>query len=346
MAASRYTQMAKAVVNHVPDKQDVFACTRCGKLMSKAQRSKECSVVKSPLWEKNSYRLPVCNECLNFLYNKYFRMLGDEYSAYRRVCMKFDLYYSDKIVDNVLKSPDIGQDRMKPYVDALKHAAYNMKTYDDTIEEEYGKYLYGDWVFEYTDENGKSVNAKVELENLKKKLTEKPVEEPTDENQEKYEKLFGLGFTIKEYTFMSDYYTTLIEDIPDSCIKSLDETLKDMCRFKILQARGIETNNVEEINKYSSLFQKSQKYKDEYIQKIKKAEAIEVESVSLASLIDQVEKFCPADIYQKKDMFADVDGIKDYMKRFIYRPLKNLFTGSRELDKEFNIDKYGGDSND
>lgn len=339
--------MAKAAAaSMTPDKQDVFSCTHCGKLFTKNQRTKDFSTVKSSLWEKNGGKLPVCNECLNFLYNRYLKILGDEYSAYRRVCMKFDLYYSDKIVDKVLSDSDIGQNRMKPYVDILRYASYSSKTYDDTIEEEYGKYLYGDWVFEYVDENGKSINAKVELENLKKKMQEQPEPAPVDEDQERYEKQFGLGFSLKEYYFMTDYYTEQIESIPDSCIKALDETIKDMCRFKILQARGIETNNVEEINKYSNLFQKSQKYKDEYIQKVKKAEVAEVETVSLTSLIDQVEKFCPADVYKKKDIFADVDGIKDYMSRFVYRPLKNFFTGSRELDKEFNIDTFGGDSDE
>ena len=44
-----------------------------------------------------------------------------------------------------------------------------------------------------------------------------------------------------------------------------------------------------------------------------------------------------AEYFKDKSIYEDYDGILDYIKRFVFRPLKNLLTGTREFDKEFNI---------
>lgn len=343
MPATKYTRGRSTVPSQSKTKKpDTFMCHRCKKVMNKTQLAKECSMVKSPLWEGNGYRLPVCDECLNFLYDYYNRILNDPYAAYRRICMKFDIYYNDAIVEAALKD-SASANRIKPYISQLNFARYQNKTYDNTIEEEHGRYIYGDFVFEYEDEDGKLVNAKEELERLKSIKIAEPVKEEVDPQ---LEKRFGLGFLPKEYAFMQDFYETQLAEIPDACKESLDETLRDMCRFKILQSRAIESNTMNEIDKYSSLFQKSLKYKDDSIAKFKKTESDNADTLSISSLTAMIEEFCPADVYKQKDVFKDVDGISDYLKRFVYRPLKNFFTGSRELDKDFNIEGADDVEND
>ena len=53
--------------------------------------------------------------------------------------------------------------------------------------------------------------------------------------------------------------------------------------------------------------------------------------------IKDIEKYTPAEFYKDKLLYNDHDGIGSYASRFIFRPLKNLLTGSKELDKEFNL---------
>lgn len=337
MPATKYSKKRTAAPAQSKSvkKPDTFMCHRCKKVMNKTQLAKECSMVKSPLWEGNGYRLPVCDECLNFLYDYYNRILNDPYAAYRRICMKFDIYYNDAIVEASLKD-SASTNRIKPYINQLNFARYQGKTYDNTIEEEHGKYIYGDFVFEYEDEDGNLINAKEELEKLKSSQADIKLEQGEIDPQ--LEKRFGLGFLPKEYAFMEDFYESQKAEIPEACQEALDETLRDMCRFKILQARAIEANTMTEIDKYSTLFQKSLKYKDDFITKFKKTENDNADTLSISSLTAMIEEFCPADVYKQKDVFKDVDGIGDYLKRFVYRPLKNFFTGSREMDKEYNID--------
>lgn len=58
----------------------------------------------------------------------------------------------------------------------------------------------------------------------------------------------------------------------------------------------------------------------------------------LGLIIKDIETTRPAEYFADKKMFEDYDGIKEYAERFIFRPLKNLLTGSRDFDKEFNLD--------
>ena len=48
-----------------------------------------------------------------------------------------------------------------------------------------------------------------------------------------------------------------------------------------------------------------------------------------------IEKTRPCEYFEDKKLYEDYDGIKSYIERFLLRPMKNLISGSREFDKEF-----------
>lgn len=343
MPVSKYSQQRKAATTTPSGKlkkPDTYVCTRCGNVFNKKDHLKNFSTVKSPLWESNDYKLPICNDCLKFYYNFYFTNLGDAHSAYRRICMKFDMYYSDDIVNSIMKNEQ-SSDRIGLYISQLNYARYAGKTYDNTIEEEGQKILYGDCVFAVEDENGEKINIKLEYEKLKEQLSEQSNKSLDKDNQQQsnpeLEDLFGFGFTPKEQDMMYKLYTTQQQEIPPKCLAVLDESLKDLCKFKALQGRAIEANDLSEISKYSDLYQKTRKYIDGVVNKQLQTAANDEENISIGSLIKEVEQFCPAEIYKKKSIFEDIDGIGEYIERFMYRPLRNFLTGSREQDKEFSV---------
>ena len=68
----------------------------------------------------------------------------------------------------------------------------------------------------------------------------------------------------------------------------------------------------------------------------KKAEA-EMELKPIGMLFRDIEEYCPAEYYKDKKLYADFDHLKEYISRFMARPLVNLLTGSKEMDKEFNL---------
>ena len=57
----------------------------------------------------------------------------------------------------------------------------------------------------------------------------------------------------------------------------------------------------------------------------------------LGEMIRDIEEYCPAEYYKDKKLFADFDKVREYIDRFMTRPLRNLLTGSKELDKEFSL---------
>ena len=48
-----------------------------------------------------------------------------------------------------------------------------------------------------------------------------------------------------------------------------------------------------------------------------------------------IEKNRPAEYFEDKKLYHDYDGIMDYINRFLFRPMKNLISNSRDFDKEF-----------
>lgn len=343
MPVSKYSKSRKATTT-LPSgklkKPETFVCTRCGHIFNKAEHKKQFSTVKSPLWENNEYKLPICNDCLKFYYDFYLRALGDPHSAYRRICMKFDIYYNDTIVDTILKNEQ-SADRVGAYISQLNYARYQDKTYDNTIEEENGKYLYGDCVYQTTDDDGNSINIKVEYEKLKEQIAKQPEPPENDDLEElpEYVEVFGeeTGFKTREQKAMVKYYHEQLEQIPPQLSTTLNETIKDLARFKILQARAISHDDLKEITSYSNQFNSARKYIDNTVEKYKKNAAAEESAVVLGTTIELIENFCPAEIWKKPDAFADVDELDNNVKNRILRCVKNFFTGSRELDPTYKL---------
>lgn len=343
MPATRYSKQRKAATT-LPSgklkKPETFVCTRCGTIFNKANHKKQFATVKSPLWENNEYKLPICNDCLKFYYDFYARALGDPHSAYRRICMKFDIYYNDSIVDSIM-SNEQSADRVGAYISQLNYARYQDKTYDNTIEEENGKYLYGDCVYETTDDEGNPINIKVEYEKLKERVAKHSESSENDDLEElpEYVEVFGeeTGFKIREQKAMVKYYHEQLDQIPPQLATTLNETIKDLARFKILQARAISHDDLKEITSYSNQFNSARKYIDNAVEKYKKNAAAEESAVVLGTTIELIENFCPADIWKKPDAFADVDELENNVKNRILRCVKNFFTGSRELDPTYKL---------
>lgn len=342
MPATKYTKGRKAATT-LPSgklkKPETFVCTRCGTVFNKGDHKKKFSTVRSPLWENNENKLPICNDCLKFYYDFYLRALGDPHSAYRRICMKFDIYYNDAIVDSIIEREQ-SADRIGAYISQLGYARYQGKTYDNTIEEENGKYLYGDCVYETVDEDGNPINIKVEYEKLKEQMSKQaqPADDESDELPE-YVAIFGeeTGFKAREQKAMVKYYHEQLEQIPPQLATTLNETVKDLARFKILQARAIAHDDMKEITSYSTQFNNARKYIDGAVEKFKKNVAAEEGAITLGTTTELVEGFCPASIWKSPEAFKDVDNLIANVLTKIARPIKNFFTGSREPDPQYKL---------
>ncbi len=106
----------------------------------------------SNIYSGNNNYIPVCKDCVKILYEQYrikylnqFSVLGMESDekeaqrlAIRRLCMVFDIYYSDRLFDTALKQIERFStlDMVSAYMKIANLKQSKGKTYDDTITEE------------------------------------------------------------------------------------------------------------------------------------------------------------------------------------------------------------------
>lgn len=117
----------------VEQQPDAFYCVRCTRSFTKRRGNFPAS--QSSLYHGNGGFLPVCRHCVDEIYEHYRAVLGDEKSAMRRVCMKFDIYWSDKIFEQISRS-NTTNSRILSYVSKSNLNPNTGKTYDDTLDEE------------------------------------------------------------------------------------------------------------------------------------------------------------------------------------------------------------------
>ena len=55
-------------------------------------------------WLYSNGKLPVCKECLRNIFESVRFQMDDQRSAVQRVCMMFDIYWSEKIYKRVLET--------------------------------------------------------------------------------------------------------------------------------------------------------------------------------------------------------------------------------------------------
>lgn len=116
----------------LPETNQKFYCCRCG--MAYSRQKGYFPVSHSPMYRGSGY-LPICNECVEKMFEDYIRQLGDERSAMKRLCMKLDLYWADPIFDMVEKTVAT-HSKVRAYIGKTNLYRYLDKTYDDTIKEE------------------------------------------------------------------------------------------------------------------------------------------------------------------------------------------------------------------
>lgn len=109
-----------------------FYCCRCGTAYSRQKGY--FPVSHSPMYRGSGY-VPMCNDCVEELYDTYRDKLGDDREAMRRICMKLDLYWNDSIYDMVEKSAGVNS-RIRNYIGKTNIQRYLDKSFDDTLAEE------------------------------------------------------------------------------------------------------------------------------------------------------------------------------------------------------------------
>ena len=295
-------------------------CFMCGSQFEKQQGN--FAKVKSRFYEQNDGYLHVCNKCIDNEYQHYLATTnGDIKTTIFILCLNFNIYYSDDILEAATKSPKFDENPFGTYLSRTNLTQYSRKTeFTETADE---KNLISKWTSSTPEEIIESGIVK----------DEKPSAEILYR--------WGSGYTNEEYAFMQTLYKSLMQQKRN--VTPLQEgTIVDACKYKcqhnrfISQGDGKGEINPTAIKTLSVLYQDALKVLG--LDVSDKNDGVDEGTFGL--WIRDIEKYCPAEDYKDKKKFRDMDGLGEYVERFIFRPLKNWLTGSKDKDPEYTI---GGD---
>ena len=281
MAARGRPASAKTKAKRAAERD--FTCSCCGE----TKKESMFYFSNSAIYKTN--RLPICRECVGFMYKHYVkkyqeeRHMQPEKDAIRRVCMGLDIYYSDRLYESAVAAFQGSNCSLliMQYFKTQQLQQYRNKTYDITMFEEEQ---------ENRPDGGESdgKNEVVSIETIK---------------------FFGRGFTNEEYIFLKEQYDdwTARHECKD---KAQEEIFKRLC-FKQLElwrasVAGEDTKNLDKT--FNELLASAK------LQPKQNSGETTSESQTFGTLIDKWENTRP--IPEADDDFKDVDNVALYIDTF------------------------------
>lgn len=276
-----------------------YYCDKCNRVFTRADNFYKAH---SDMYSNNGC-MPICKDCLTDLFNKYYIGYQDARKAIKRICMSYDLYYSESIANTVCQNtkaaPQIGD-----YIKKLNINQYKQKTFADTLEEGF------DFNVIFTEHEDTTTK------NISRAMQDR----------------WGNGFSNIEYQTLENHYKYLKKANPN-CDENQEIFIIDLCYIKMQQMNAMLTRNTDDFNKLSESYRKT--FTQAGLKTVR--EGTNEDTFSFGVTAQTIEKYTPAEYYADKELYKDFDGLGDYIDRFMTRPLKNIMTGSSERDYEYYV---------
>ena len=300
--------------------QAIYICCHCDEPHTSLDQFYK---INSGLYAKRGY-LPICKKHFAETLEKYTEKYGDTRKAMRRICMAFDLYYTDSVFDSCVED-DVSV-MLGNYFKRLNMKQCQNKTFDTSLEEGFD--------FE-------QINYKAELE--KKKKAEKLGAKESKDVELKEEKVdpkdiekWGTGFDNIDYGILNSHYNLLKAANPNGD-SNQEIFITDLCYTKMQQMRAVREGNVDDYNKLTDSYRKS--FQQAGLKTVRDANINEEFTIGVTA--ETIEKYTPAEYYKNKELYRDHDNIGEYIERFLLRPLRNLMHGTKDRDYEFYVKDEG-----
>ena len=232
--------------------------------------------------------------------------------AMKRLCMFFDIYWSYDIFSSV----DLSKDDV-------------VGNYLSRIKKRYGR------SFEDSINEGFDMADTIDDERIEKSKEES--EPQAKMSPPALIKKWGSGFAPDEYQTLEDHYKYLKNANPN-CDSNQEIFIIDLCYTKMQQLKAVQQGRVDDYNKLTESYNKSFKTAG-----LKTTKDMNEEEFSIGVSIEQLERYTPAEYYRDQKLYSDHDSIKDYVERFMLRPLRNLMHGTKDRDFEYYIKDDEGD---
>lgn len=297
----------------VTSKAQVRRCISCGMVTDSESKF---AFAESNLYLANGHRLPICTNCLNALFNIEERKFDTYYETYRRICMMFDLYYSDKMADFAYRD-STETTRMSMYCKKIHSPSYFGKTYSNTIIEDGGIIL-------------KQPAEEVEPEPI-------PEPEPVDpendiEIPQEVKDFWGFGMQNKQYHYLDVKYRAWLQKVDTTNDPAYESILQNVCRLELkIQEAMANGDDISKLSReYNSLLGSLKlQPKQNDIKEMN-------DNLCFGNLIKEWEDNKP--IPEPSEEFKDVDGIGHYISVWFLGHLCKMMGVKGSYDKVF--DEY------
>lgn len=301
---------AKPAITNQDSTGGTCKCSYCGK--EYVSQTNNFFASDSPLYAGNNKRMTVCKKCIDKMLEDYTRVFdGDTSKAIERICQITDTYYSKRqwrLIEESGRDKTFGE-----YIKTLNLSS-DKRSYSQTFLEHIA-----------------------EIEKLIEEASVIPVTPiETPEISVKTKMLFGSGFKDTEYESLQFEYDNWVDMYGEPISKKHRELYVTLCYLKLQLQRSVQNgeNNTSTLsNAYKGILDAA----TTEIEDRKKKEEANIALSPIGVFYQDIEKYTPAEYFKDKKLYEDFDHLKEYAQRFIFRPLKNLLTGSKDTDKEFNL---------
>lgn len=300
-------EMLKAIAQN-ENNRDIPLIHRCCKCGLTTTDLKKFPLSFSKIYACNDYRIPVCKDCMDDLYNNiYLPMLDSDEEAVRRICSKFDIYYNPEIVQK-MRDGSRPKKRMSYYIQRTTLQQYANRTYDTTLEEEALA--------------SKSIDTFEDM-NKEHEISEETI------------KFWGFGFLPEDYEYLDNRYVEWSTSYNIQS-KAMESIFQKICMMELQILKGIQKNE-----KVDALYKQLNDFMNAAgIQPKQSSENTMSDTACFGTLIKRWEDEEP--IPEPKPEWRDIDGIRRYISVYFLGHLSKMFGFKNDWSKlyEEEIAKY------
>ncbi|MBE3094750.1 MAG: hypothetical protein IMZ52_06930 [Actinobacteria bacterium] len=260
----------------------------------------------------SNFFMSLCKECIVEIYISQYNIERDLRRAIYNTCRIVNVLYSDSAVqatESQLKNKEILPDDKSVFGWYKAKIASTMKGFGAA---KMGDSVGADFTFRYenssTPERG----------------------EPVDfTGSESVIEFWGGDFSTEEYRFLEKELAEWKQSY--SCQNKAEEFFMKQICLKALELEAARKGGGGSVD--SILKSMQELLKNGSLTPAQQTAASSGKGVETWGMfIKTIEETTPAEYYKDKELFKDFDGIGEYIKKYITRPLKNFVTGSRDFN--------------
>jgi hypothetical protein len=268
--------------------------------------------------------MSICRDCINETYDRLYLSEMSMEKAILKLCRMLNVRFDLRAVDAAKQHMETAEVKGTKY--SAIFGMYKMKL-GSTQKAKIGERVEEDMTF-----------VEPSLQDVEK------INENETLGMEYYEESWGMGLGAEDYHYLEQEFAKWKRTT--KCDTQGEEVLvKELCykqneiRKARIEGKSVDTlvKSLQEIMKNSAL-----------TPALQNAASAGKMADTFGVWIKEIESMTPAEFYEDKLKYKDIDGIDEYNQKYITRPLGNFITGSRDFNtgdlEEINdIDDLGFD---